>query len=348
MEFREFSKQMQQDIYAALAETSPGAEVAQRHVDKLQGESYDALSVTPPDGHMGVNINLDRMYTQVRDGVSYESVLQTAIRQVSDGLKAMPQVDLQDITSYENAKKLLCVEVVGTKVNEEMLKSVPHIDMEDMSMVYRLQLANTPDGVGTVLVTDDLLNRFGVSQEQLHADAMENSPKIRPAVMKTMAETMAEMTGMSPEEMGEPMGPQMYVVSNADKVQGAAAAFYPDFMEQAAKEIGGNFFVLPSSVHEVLFLQDDGTARADDLKMIVSTINADVVDPSERLTDNVYHFDAQARVFELGEKYESRQAAKEAERDGKTSVLKDLQEKKQGIDARPKAVPHKAKEEQVL
>ena len=62
---------------------------------------------------------------------------------------------MAELSSYETAKDLLFVDVVGTKVNAEMLSKVPHTDMEDISMVYRMQLEQLSDGAATVLITND-------------------------------------------------------------------------------------------------------------------------------------------------------------------------------------------------
>lgn len=213
-------------------------------------------------------------------------------------------------------------------------------------MVYRMQLEQLADGAATVLITNDLMDRMGITKEQLHTDAMANSPIIRPATMRSMAEVMAEMMGMPPEMLPmDPSAPQMYVVSNTETLNGASAVFYPEFMDQAAKELGGNYFILPSSVHEMLFLPDDGNMKSAELKEMVTSINADVVSPADRLTDSVYHYDAAEKVFELGENWEARQAEREASRG---SVLSDLQDKKQTIGDRPKADHHKAKNQPEL
>ena len=169
---------------------------------------------------------------------------------------------------------------------------------------------------------------------------------VRPASMRTMAEVMAQMMGMSVEDFPMDMsGPQMYVVTNEEGFHGAAAAFYPDFMDNAAKELGGNFFILPSSVHEMLFLPDDGHMNVSELRDMVTSINASEVAPADRLTDSVYHYDAEARVFELGESWEARAAEREADRG---SVLDALKEKQQSIGDRPKTEHHKAKNQPEL
>lgn len=260
----------------------------------------------------------------------------------------MPRIDTSQITDYARAKPLLCVEVVGTRRNADMLENVPHTDIEDLSMVYRVQLGEDSRGVATVLVTNAMLEGYGVTKEQLHADALESSEQNRPAFIKTMRAVMAETLGMPEEIMPPDRAPTLYVVSNEQRLQGAAAAFYPGLMEAAARELQGNFFLLPSSVHEVLLLPDDGMVTAAELSAMVTAVNRTEVRPSEQLSDSVYHYDAEARAFERGEAFEARRDEKQNEKESRTSVLKDLQDKKQDMDLKPKAAPHRTRDETVL
>lgn len=348
MDFKEFVNKLEQDLKDAMADISPGATVDVRSVEKLQEGSYTGITISPAGGNVGMNLNANQLFDQMQDGQSYEGVLAVAVSTAERGLHDMPAVDVSELMNYEAAKKYLCFDVVGSDRNADMLEKVPHTDKENISMVYRLQLDSTENGAATVLITNAMMEQFGVTKEQLHADAMENAQEIRPADFRTMAAVMAEMMGM-PEEMMADMAPPMYVATNQDKVQGAAVMFYPDFMDQAAKELGGDIFILPSSVHEVLILPDDGNMNAQELKEMVTSINASEVSPEDRLTDSVYHYDAQERIFELGEKFEERQAEKMAAKEERSSVLKDMQDKKQDMDLKPKTpTPHKSKNEQSI
>ncbi len=348
MDFKEFVNKLEQDLKDAMADISPGATVDVRSVEKLQDGSYTGITISPAGGNVGMNLNANQLFDQMQDGQSYEGVLAVAVSTAERGLHDMPAVDVSELMNYEAAKKYLCFDVVGSDRNADMLEKVPHTDKENISMVYRLQLDSTENGAATVLITNAMMEQFGVTKEQLHADAMENAQEIRPADFRTMAAVMAEMMGM-PEEMMADMAPPMYVATNQDKVHGAAVMFYTDFMDQAAKELGGDIFILPSSVHEVLILPDDGNMDAQELKEMVTSINASEVSPEDRLTDSVYHYDAQERIFELGEKFEERQAEKMAAKEERSSVLKDLQDKKQDMDLKPKTpTPHKSKNEQSI
>ena len=98
---------------------------------------------------------------------------------------------------------------------------------------------------------------------------MTIAPELRPAVIKTMSETLQEMMGDEAfMMMGMPIAPPenepLFVATVPDKVPGASVFAYQDFMEQAAQRVGGDFYVLPSSIHEILLVRDDGSMnRAD-------------------------------------------------------------------------------------
>ena len=81
----------------------------------------------------------------------------------------------------------------------------------------------------------------------------------------------------------------MFVAGVFDNIHGAGVIAYPNFFEDAAEKLGGDFYVLPSSIHEVLLVRDNGEMTAKDLEALVREVNATQVAPEEQLTDHVYH-----------------------------------------------------------
>lgn len=140
MDFKEFTTRAEQDIRAALEDASPGVGFGMNQVEKLQGESYTAITLTPEGTNIGMNLNLNQLYDRMQHGESYDSILQAAVDQAKEHLSNMPRFDVAELSSYETAKDLLFVDVVGTKVNAEMLAKVPHTDMEDMRRIMSTRL----------------------------------------------------------------------------------------------------------------------------------------------------------------------------------------------------------------
>lgn len=240
-------------------------------------------------------------------------------------------------------KEKLAMEVVSAEANKDLLETVPHKNMEDMAVVYRFVLSSDDDGRASILVTNQIIESMGVTPEQLHADALENAPHIKPAEIRGMSEVMAELVGPEQAEMMgivpmDPKDEQMFVATVPDKVHGAGVLAYQDFMDQAAERVGGDFFILPSSIHEVLIVPDNGQMDLKTLEDMVKDVNATQVAPADKLTDSVYHYDSKAKIFELGEKFVERQNQREeaAEKEEKKSVLGELKAKKEEVAKTPK------------
>lgn len=351
MDYEGFKEQFADDIKERLDDAGIDAKLTFNTVKKLN-DSYEAITITPDDSNIGMNLPVEKFFAAYEDGRPYDEVVDKAMEVIENGINERPDFNIDDLTDYSKMKEKLAMEVVSAETNKDMLETVPHKMMEDMAVVYRFVLSSDEDGRASVLVTNQMLENMGITAEQLHEDAMENAPQLKPAEIKGMTEVLAELMGVEQAEMMgmSPVAPedeQMYVASVPDKVHGAGVLAYQDFMDQAAERAGGDFFILPSSIHEILIVPDDGNVKLADLEAMVKEVNATQVAPEDKLTDSVYHYDSKDKIFELGEKFVARQAEKEAakleekdsEKAEKGSVLGELKAKKEEIAKTPKKAP---------
>ena len=344
MNYEDFKEKFVEDVKDRLYEQGAEVNVSVHEVNKLN-ESYEAITVTPEGSNIGVNIGIDKFYDALDNGRSYDEVVDKAVEVINNGINQRPDIDVATLTDYGIMKEKLAMEVVSAEANKEMLETVPHQDIEDMAVVYRFVLSSDDDGRASILVTNQMIESMGVTPEQLHVDALENAPHIKPAEIKGMSEVMAEMMGVEQAEMMGiyPVAPedeQIFVATVPDKIHGAGVLAYQDFMDQAAERAGGDFFILPSSIHEILIVPDNGKMGLMELEAMVREVNATQVAPADKLTDSVYHYDSKDKIFELGEKFVERQAEKEAElseeKGEKASLLGDLKAKKDEVAKAPK------------
>lgn len=324
-------------------------EVENRLVDKVN-ETYDAFTVKHTGSDVGVNISVSEAYSKyIWEDADLNNIASVMVDRTVEALQNAPSISngINDIQNYDVMKNKLVMEVVSAEANAELLETIPHKDIEDMAVVYRFDVKDIVGEGATVIVTNKMLDNYGVTPEQLHADAVKNAPEIRPIVIQGMAEVLAKQMGVEDLEMLglniPPEQEQIFVASVPDNVHGAGVLAYEDFMDKAAERAGGDFYILPSSIHEVLIVPDNGMMDLAALENMVREVNATTVDPSEKLTDNVYHYDSKDKIFELGEKHLLRQAVKERESEmsqkaeGKKSLLGELKAAK----AEAAKVPHK-------
>ncbi len=272
-------------------------------VEKLQGQSYTGLSVTAPGSMTSVVVNLDGAYEEYQITRDLNEVMDDIRDAIDNGIENMPAIDTDHISDYDLMKNCLVMEMIPVEGNEEMLGTIPHEVTGDIATVYRFELAQRNDTVASILVTDSMLERYGIDEEQLHDDALASAPVNRPWKFASMSEVLNELSGGEfPADAESPF----YVATTEDGIQGAAVINYPGFLDMAAARMEGDYYIVPSSVHEVLTIRDDGSISSKELNEMITSINDKEVEPKDRLSNQAYHYDSIDHVLETAVGFEGR------------------------------------------
>ncbi len=301
MSFEEFLNATKDRVREEL----PDAEVRIQLVNKLQGESYLGISVKPEGSTAAATFNVSPAYERYQADPSQESaILNKIAADAKEVSSAIPVFEVTSFTDYGNARDHLVMQVVPVDPNKELLANIPHKTVEDIAVVYRVEFLNPADRTASILVTNELMAEYGITPEQLHADAVEAQLANHPPILKNMSEMLGDMTGGLLDIPESPM----WVATVEGGQNGASVTQLPGFLAQAAEKLGGDFYVLPSSVHEVLFIRDDGSFDREDLERMVRDVNDREVIEADFLSNSVYHYDSAGRIFEKADTFESRAA----------------------------------------
>ncbi|MGN1084051.1 MAG: DUF5688 family protein [Lachnospiraceae bacterium] len=82
----------------------------------------------------------------------------------------------------------------------------------------------------------------------------------------------------------------LYVLSNQPKINGAVVFLYPEMLSRLEERFPRGFYLIPSSIHEMLLLADSGETEAEELNRMVREVNETQVIPEEVLSDHVYYY----------------------------------------------------------
>lgn len=170
---------------------------------------------------------------------------------------------------------LITFQAINAEFNKEFLKEVPHITMCDLALICRLTKEGS-EGIYSTVLTNRLLQEFGWSKEKLFTEKW----------LGTNALLEFETLDVS---FGAPFN--LYAVTNKTKLNGAACIFFPTVLEQARKKLGYDFYIIPSSIHEILLIEKDLEEAEAYKKMIKeANQNREVVAENEILSYNLYEF----------------------------------------------------------
>lgn len=91
----------------------------------------------------------------------------------------------------------------------------------------------------------------------------------------------------------------MYVATNSKKLNGACVMLYDGLLRDFARKVGRSFYIIPSSIHEVILIPDTLDMDIRYMKAMVKEVNGTEVALDEVLSDNVYRYDIDTDRIEM-------------------------------------------------
>ena len=280
-------------------------------------ESYTSLCVVREGTGLCRSVNLDRHYERYLSGVEMDSVIKDIVSEAVQETTDIP-LDLSWITDYDAAKDRLFIRLSGCGNFENIRDCAPYRMLSDMVITYHILIRNDGKNIVSAMVNNGIALVWGITPRQLHDDAVANSPRIMPGRVETMEDMLSGLLG---EEYPAPpkRGKGLMVITNETGIDGASALVYPGVMENAAEYFEGSYYVLPSSIHEVILMPEGFMTDPIRLNEMIGSINNAVVSPGDRLSYTAYRYDAEEKLFESVGEYCRRKAASRTEEPGPVS-----------------------------
>ncbi len=288
--YEEFKKVIANEIGSYLPEEFAGADIQVRDVVKNNGQQLSGLCVARKDSNISPNIYLEDFYRGYQDGAPIGDILKKIAEIIT--ANSLEDFDMNSVLDLSKSKKKISLRLVNTERNAKQLKNRPHREVEDLSLIYVINV-RIGDGMGSIPIDNKILDKWGISESDLYAIALKNSHPTYEC--EDMRSTLAKMMGCDIDSLPLPATPDqplMNVISNKDKNFGVAAIADPTFMDEMVERYGEDFFILPSSVHEALLVV--GALDVESLRQMVREVNDTQVAPLEILSYNVYRYDSEA------------------------------------------------------
>lgn len=303
MDYEIFKEVVKESFLSYMPKSYQDMEVRVDSVDKVN-RKLDGLSLLAKNEKTMVSptLYINDMYEKYLRTEDLQATLREAAEAMDEVFReaTIPPLDIS------TAKDNIIFQLVNTMQNEDMLKNLPHREFQDLSIMYRWVVGVEQQGLSSVVINNHVAESLGMGEEQLFKAAAENTRRILPPVVQSMNEVMRDMfmaDGM-PKELADLMiGEQepertMWVISNKSRIDGAASMLYEDKLHNLAEKVGTDLYILPSSVHEVIAVSVE-MGEPEELAQMVAEVNMDQVDLSERLSNQVYHYDKDLRKITL-------------------------------------------------
>lgn len=187
--------------------------------------------------------------------------------------------------------------------NEDWLREekIPYKSYLDFAIILRRISETVSQGIGSLVVTSELIDYWGIEEKKLWDAAWENlkQEKFYIQDLNGIVRFEAQANGKDIRELDFTNVPSMYVMTNKERYYGARAILRTDLLQEFAETVDCNLFILPASTHDIILVPDCGNLKTEKLRQDVREINVRCVAEQERLSDEVYYFRKGGNAVEM-------------------------------------------------
>ena len=300
MEIKEFAQRIQEKVRQKLGD---GYQVKVQTVQKNNNVQLYGLLILADGQNISPTIYLNVFQEAYNQGFSLSEIVEKIICIYQEDTPKK-NVDMDFFRCFEKVRNRICYRLVSAGKNKELLEKVPHIPFLDLAVTFYYAYQGKELGKGTILIYNSHVEMWNTSTAELLQLAQENTPRIFPWECKSMEEVMLEYQEQQrlekEEEQEQFFGEMpMQILSNKQRIHGAACILYPGLLGMLAEQVQANLFILPSSIHEVILLPDKGNEEHRQLQQMVQEVNATQLEPEEVLSDSLYYYDGSEKNVKI-------------------------------------------------
>ena len=225
----------------------------------------------------------------------YEEYLEgTDISDIGDKLLALYQendmsvtVDMSFFDSFESVKDRLFIKLVNLSKNREFLEEVPYEPFLDLAIVAYVRMHDEQLGDGIIMVRNEHLKIWGVDGQSVLDAAKKNTHDNDGFSLTHILDAMED----NGEDVDEDMEDfPMFIATNERMINGASVLTMSDKLREYADIMGGDYYIIPSSVHELLLFACDDSDEPGEIDKMIREVNTTQLGPDDVLSDHVYRY----------------------------------------------------------
>ena len=281
------------EVQKAMEIRYPGRRVDLRRVTKNNGVIYTGISVTGDDENIYPTMYLEPFFEEY-DGEVSEAAVEKMCG-VYESRRLGEPLSLDYLKKYEEIRGGLRCKLINYEANTGMLEDVPYRRFMDLAIVpyYSFRnsgLDNLIRGEATFVVRESHLKMWEVDAERVLDDAVGNTMESEKASIRGIAEVLRELNPSYAGMIGtEADSCPMYIMSTPG-INGAVSMMYEEDLEEFCEKIGGDIYVIPSSINEVILVPVSDVMPLSMINDMIREINHTEVQEVEVLSDHAYIF----------------------------------------------------------
>jgi hypothetical protein len=297
LNYEEFVGNLRQQLYQIIPQ---GVEMEMHRVIKNNSRQLDSLVLYSGELTASPNFYMQEYYQRYRQGKDV-SELAEEIYSTWNGTTGAFFLESPDM-SYDTCRNFVFYRLVNRERNRELLEEIPFIPVFDLAVIFYYLVKSGDEGIQSIRINHNIMKLWGADTTDLLEMATQNTPRLFPAIYKPLVDVIEGFGIPLPDVTWSTEEVQPYMLSNEKGINGASVWLYPGQLEEIARIHEDNYYILPSSIHELLIMPQGGeysSRQESQLLEMVYRANRECVDKEEYLSDNIYYYDRKKKAIKI-------------------------------------------------
>ena len=291
------NKEFYDEIINAIREEIPEEirdmmEVDIREIVKANDTVLHGVVIKAPEQVIVPTIYIEDCIKQLPEDFAMKDLAEAIVSLYQVGMRETPAIESFSL-EFDDIKDKLVVQLAEVDRNRDRLKELAYKPLDNgMVMLAYVVVQEDERGSMRFAVTKDIVEGQNYDIDKMFETAMKNNEPVLVDISDAIFSDGIEFAeNLFDKEMGDKLPDGMYTLTNSSTNLGAAVLYYPDIQKRIGDMLQNSYYVLPSSIHEVMILPCSVNDNPEFLRKMVKEANETAVNPQEVLSDRIFMYD---------------------------------------------------------
>ena len=234
------------------------------------------------------------------------SPMEEIMKEITDDLERVRKAKIYEKTKvlkdYEKTKKRLFIRLLNADKYAEDLKDAVYKTLGDIALVLYMKVTEYQGCVTSTKIRQGMLEQWKKDSDEVFKEALLNTYFISPPRIYCWEKLLYNLDYEGENFMNLLFDMSLKkdaignCLSTSVRTNGAVAVFLPGVAQRLGKLIGGSFYMVFTSIHEVMIHSED-SADPRKLKEVLAETVEETTPEEDFLTYYVYHYNAETGQF---------------------------------------------------
>ena len=279
-----------------------------KFVKKDGGDRLNIIFAEHDDAYEVCSIHISELFAEYQNGAKLNAI----INYISNDVIHAKSISIYDKTKtlmdYETAKSRLFVRLINydrnTDILTNILQNVVYKTLGDIAFVVCAILDEREDNLISTKILKSMVKKWGKNEDNIFNEAIENTYRMSPPRFYMLEKMLLNNNYSGDSFMNSDDTFQLNdrfvgnLLSTARQTNGAIAVFLPGVAEKISEMLKSDFYMVFTSIHEVMIHSTKSGVDPSDLKNVLKSTIAEVTREQDYLTEKIYKYNRKAHKFE--------------------------------------------------